>query len=160
MATKQLVVNPDKCTGCRACELACSFQHYQEFNPHKSAIHVSIFTLDAFFLPVYCAQCSDPACVAVCPSGAMHVDQIDGSYVVLVDHERCIGCDMCTVACPFGAVEDDSAGSVHKCDLCGGDPACVKVCATHALEFTEVSDMPRGRRKALAERMLVERGGL
>lgn len=154
----QLVVNPDRCTGCRACETACSFAHYEEFNPQKSAVRVSIFTEQCFFLPVVCLQCSDAACVAVCPSGAMHADEIDGGYVVLVDRERCVGCHMCVLACPFGCVEDDGANSVRKCDLCDGDPACVHACATKALDYAGVNSLTSARRKALAERMRLEEG--
>ena len=154
----QLVVNPDRCTGCRACETACSFAHYEEFNPQKAAVRVSIFTEQCFFLPVVCLQCSDAACVAVCPSGAMHADEIDGGYVVLVDRERCVGCHMCVLACPFGCVEDDGANSVRKCDLCDGDPACVQACATKALDYAGINSLTSARRKALAERMRLEEG--
>lgn len=153
---RQLVVDVDRCTGCRACETACSFAHYEEFNPQKSAIRVSIFTEDAFFLPQVCLQCADPACAAVCPSGAMHATEVDGSFAVAVNKDRCVGCHMCVLACPFGAVEDDGKGSVRKCDLCGGSPACVEACVTRALAFSHVDTGPRSKRRSMAEKIRLE----
>ena len=83
--SKSLVVDLEKCTGCRTCEMACSFMHYGEYNPTKSAIQVSIFTENAFFVPVVCFQCKKPFCEEVCPTGALTKNEIDGAFVVLVD---------------------------------------------------------------------------
>jgi Fe-S-cluster-containing hydrogenase component 2 len=135
--SKALIVNLDKCTGCRYCELACSFAHHGEYNPAKSNIQVSIFTEDAFYVPMVCTQCDRPFCGEVCPTGAISADEVNGAYVVLVDPEKCVGCKMCTMACPFGAITYQSSGIVQKCDLCGGKPQCVEFCVPNALEFKD-----------------------
>ena len=77
--------------------------------------------------PHLCAQCSDYPCVKACPVEALSID--DDAMAVLVDREKCTGCDLCIKACPcnipFLHPEDNKA---VICDLCGGDPECVKVC--------------------------------
>ena len=66
--TQQLVIHPEKCTACRMCELACSFEHEGEFNPQRSRIRVEVFQEDAFYLPMACYHCDDYPCGQVCPT--------------------------------------------------------------------------------------------
>ncbi len=145
---KILVIHPEKCTGCRNCELACSFFHDGEFRPSTSRITVHNWEIEGFSVPMACQQCEDAPCVAVCPTGAMHIDP--ALNCVAWDQEKCIGCRMCTLACPFGAVFYQTPGRIIKCDLCGGEPECVAFCPTHALEYVEETDAVRGRKKAFA----------
>jgi electron transport protein HydN len=94
--------------------------------------------------PVHCKRCENPACKAVCASGAIYLEDSR----VAADSKKCIGCKNCVAACPFGAVEIVDSGDLladgntrmraHKCDLCSGSadgPSCVKVCLTDALEL-------------------------
>jgi Fe-S-cluster-containing hydrogenase component 2 len=150
---RALTVNLDKCTGCRSCELACSFKHHREFNPIKSNIHVSIFTENAFYVPVVCFQCDKAFCAEVCPAGAISAGEVNGAYVVSVDKGKCVGCKMCTLACPFGVITYQSDGYVQKCDLCGGEPECVTFCVPGALEFREPTAATLKKTKALAEKI-------
>ena len=152
MATA-LTVNLDKCTGCRSCELACSFKHYGEYNPAKSNIHVSIYTEKAFYVPMVCTQCSKPFCGEVCPTGAISASEANGAYVVLVDREKCVGCKMCTLACPFGAITYQSEGYVQKCDLCEGNPECVTFCVPEALEFKDTDLTNLRKSKVYADKI-------
>ena len=70
----------------------------------------------------------------VCPVGAIQLDPGTGAYVV--DSDRCFGCRMCSLVCPFAAITSDRrSGKAIKCDLCDGNPACVAVCAPEALRF-------------------------
>lgn len=150
---KMLSVDLTKCTGCRECELACSYKHHNEFNPAKSNIQVSIYTDDAFYLPMVCTQCDKPFCAAVCPTNAISASEVNGAYVVLVDDQKCVGCKMCTIACPFGAIRYMSDGHVQKCDLCGGEPECVAFCGPKAIEFKEI-ELTGGRKsRAYAEKL-------
>ena len=149
---KALVVNLDKCTGCRSCELACSFKHHGEFNPSKSAIHVGIFPDNAFFVPVVCYQCSKPFCKEVCPTGALYSSEVNNAYVVQVDEEKCVGCKMCMLACPFGSITMKDNGCAQKCDLCGGSPECVVFCVPGAIDFKVIEESSLAKTRATAEK--------
>jgi anaerobic carbon-monoxide dehydrogenase iron sulfur subunit len=156
--TKALTVNLEKCTGCRSCELACSFKHHGEYNPAMSNIQVSIFTDEAFYVPVVCFQCDKPFCAEVCPTGAVSASTVSGAYIVGLDRAKFVGCKMCTLACPFGAISYHGQGKVHKCDLCGGSPECVVFCVPGALEFKEPEKRTAQKGRAFAEKMLKQRG--
>jgi Fe-S-cluster-containing hydrogenase component 2 len=134
---KGIVISPEKCTGCRLCELACSYNRMDSFNPKDSAISVLTFDEVGLQVPMTCLQCEDPHCMTVCAVNAISKDEKTG--LVSVDNEKCIGCKMCISACPFGNMTYSSRlKSVIKCDLCGGDPECVKVCDAKALEYKEL----------------------
>jgi Fe-S-cluster-containing dehydrogenase component len=132
---KALTVDPDKCVGCRLCELSCSLKNSGEFNPAKARVHVMGF--DEFFtLPLMCFQCERPYCMEVCPAGAIVKDKEGG--LVSVIKEKCVGCKMCTLACPFGSIVfSDEEKTVVKCELCDGNPECAQFCPTGAIEFKE-----------------------
>ncbi len=137
---KALSMNLEKCTGCRACELACSFKHHQEFNPAKSAIQVSIYAEKASFVPLTCLQCAVPLCKEVCPTGALQKTEVAGATVIKVIEDKCIGCKMCMLACPFGCITIQNDGYAHKCNLCEGNPECVIFCGTGALEVKQTEE--------------------
>jgi len=98
----------------------------------------------AFFVPKLCNQCTHPACVQVCPTGATY-KTADG--VVLIDHKYCIGCQYCVQACPYGArFFNEHKKVTDKCTWCyhritkGMQPACVEVCPTGARVFGDRRD--------------------
>jgi Fe-S-cluster-containing hydrogenase component 2 len=127
---KVLFVDHERCVGCRVCEGVCSFHHYRTHRRGLSAIAVLAFDSLSRDVPVVCVQCEDPACQAACPTGSIYRDERTGAY--LVNRETCIGCRSCVFACPFGAMFfDEEAGAPIKCDLCEGDPECVRVCPAH-----------------------------
>lgn len=131
---KILVVDHEKCTGCRVCEMVCSVEHAGVNNPSRSRIHVIKWQWEGFELPMVCQQCEDAPCVAVCPKDALSHDTSLGR--VVLDYDLCIGCKMCVTACPFGGMGIDIvARQVIKCDLCDGDPTCVRFCDPGALQF-------------------------
>ena len=133
---KSLVIYPDKCTGCLQCELACSSQGEGGFNPAKSRIRVFNFHDQGRFVPYTCTQCDEAWCLHACPVDAITVDLATGAKVVSDD--ICVGCKVCTIACPFGTVNyNQTTGKVIKCDLCGGDPECVKACPTEAILYVD-----------------------
>jgi anaerobic carbon-monoxide dehydrogenase iron sulfur subunit len=130
-----ITINPDKCTGCRLCELACSLKNVEEFNPARARIHVIGFE-ELFALPLMCLQCEKPFCAEVCPSGAIAKEEETG--IIRVSNDKCIGCKMCVLACPFGNIVFSSYEKmVVKCGFCDGKPECVAICPTQALEFKE-----------------------
>lgn len=123
----------DRCIGCGKCELACSFAHGEPAQPAKSRIHIRR-TGPERGIPVVCLQCSDAACRAACPVGAIDWNAATGALEV--DDARCVRCRMCVAACPFGnMLWDEGFEEVAKCDLCGGDPKCVPFCPTKALDY-------------------------
>ena len=93
-----------------------------------------------------CQHCNDPACVQVCPTGAMHKDAETG--LVSVDAGKCIGCGYCAMACPYNVpTVDRTLGHSVKCDGCaervaeGKNPMCVDACPLRALEFGLLEDI-------------------
>jgi carbon-monoxide dehydrogenase iron sulfur subunit len=87
-----------------------------------------------------CRQCMEPSCLEACVSGAMHRDEATGAIVC--DESRCVGCWMCIMVCPAGAIQQNLLGHgiASKCDLCYGSdkPACVAHCPNEALTYDEV----------------------
>jgi len=128
-----LIVSPDKCTGCRTCELACAVSHGRQMMPARSRVRA--FSLsETRHIPILCLQCDDAACVRICPVEALALDEEIGA--VRVDTDRCVHCMNCVPACPFGNIyPDPSTGDIVKCDLCGGNPICAQFCPTGALRF-------------------------
>ena len=147
---KMLMIHPDKCTGCQNCALACAFSHDGGALRLRTArVHVFSWEREGFSVPMMCQQCTEAACVSVCPTGAMH--RLTPTGRVEWDANKCIRCRMCTLACPFGnAVYDARSNGIQKCDNCQGKPECVAFCPNQALEFTEDTLSTRSRMKAFA----------
>ncbi len=116
--------------------------------------------------PRSCLHCETPACVTVCPTGASFKRAEDG--IVLVDDDKCIGCKLCSWACPYGAREySETTGTMKKCTLCIDRiynahlpeservPACVQACPTGARHFGDLGD-PESK----VSRLVAERGGV
>lgn len=150
--TQAIAIDISKCTGCGTCELMCSFRHHGEFNPRKARIRKTVFLLDEIAVPVVCSQCEDAWCERICPAGAIErsVEPNSGAAVVAVDEQRCVGCKMCMLACPFGNIVVGENGCAEKCDLCDGDPQCVKFCARGALRFIDPQRPEEEKRQKLA----------
>lgn len=143
---KQLVIKPERCVGCRTCELMCSFGHYDLFNPRMAAVTVVEYFEDALAIPIMCMQCDDAACAKVCPVGALKRED-DG--FVSYNADKCIKCKMCMNACPLGNIHySPIARKMIKCDLCGGEPMCVRYCSGDAIELVDDADIPDRKRSA------------
>ena len=126
--------SPEVCSGCRYCELVCSLEHNHAVNPKKARVRVVEVHHQAVTYPMICRQCNKPACSEICRVNAFYADEATG--VLKIDPEKCVGCGYCVEACPFGAIHwDEAAGLPLKCDLCDGDPKCVKYCAPGVLLF-------------------------
>ncbi len=134
-AQKNMLIDYSLCTGCKMCELICSLVKEQESNPAKARIHCEFYMIEGLRFPRVCVNCEEPSCVAACPVEALQKDLTTG-YVVL-DYEKCTNCELCIDACPYGSIRLTPDNEVIKCDLCGGDPECVKVCETHAIRFDD-----------------------
>jgi anaerobic carbon-monoxide dehydrogenase iron sulfur subunit len=149
---KALHINPDKCTGCLQCEMACSYENYGVFNPAKSRIKVFDFHHSGRKVPYTCTQCDEAWCLHACPVDAIQVDASTGAKIVL--ESVCVGCKVCTIACPFGTVNYvQDTGKVQKCDLCGGNPACAEACPTGAITYIDADWTGLERMKQWADKL-------
>ncbi len=152
---KSLSIDPAKCTACDQCELACSYQHEGAFNPAKSRIKVFVFQDEGRNIPYTCTQCDEAWCMRVCPVDAITTDKKTGAKVV--SDELCVGCKVCTIACPFGTINyNQSTGKVIKCDLCDGEPACVTACPTDAIVYIDADTTGHERMRQWAEKTATE----
>ena len=149
---KKIVVHPGRCTGCRLCESTCVLYNENVNDLSRSRIRIVKKYALGLAAPVVCQQCKKPPCLDACPVAAIKQDP-DG--LVRIDYELCIGCEACVTQCPFGvmmALPD----KVVKCELCNGDPQCVKYCATGAIEYGDPETAAQQRRTKNANRLLEE----
>ena len=152
---KSLHIDADKCTGCMQCEMACSYENYGVFNPAKSRIKVFEFHHTGKKVPYTCTQCDEAWCLHACPVDAITIDMVSGAKLVAED--ICVGCKVCTIACPFGTVNYVQAtGKVQKCDLCYDNPAgpaCVEACPTAAITYVDADWTGLDRMRAWADKL-------
>jgi len=122
---------------CRLCEEACA-KEKGEPGVLMSRIKTVHSPQVNFHGVMTCIQCSQPACQQVCPAGAVEKSPIDG--VVQIDEDKCVGCGLCTLACPYGGIYyNPTTGKYFKCDMCRGDPKCVSACPYGVLSYVENS---------------------
>ena len=179
-----LVIDLDTCVGCHACAVSCKEWNTQGYSAPLTDVDAygadpvgvwlnrvhtyEVTTTDELpnrtvHFPRSCLHCDEPACVTVCPTGASYKRAEDG--IVLVNPDTCIGCKLCSWACPYGAREYDTAeGVMKKCTLCIDRiynehlepedrlPACVRACPTGARHFGDIGDPGSEVSKLVAER--------
>ncbi|NLE76215.1 MAG: 4Fe-4S dicluster domain-containing protein [Chloroflexi bacterium] len=144
---KRLEVRRALCSGCLACEVACVARHEGAFGTALARVRVAKDEAQGLDVPHVCRQCRRAPCLAACPHGALQRDPATGA--ILLQPEACTGCLACADACPFGAVWlHPHSGLPLICNLCGGDPACVRRCATGALRYGGLWARQPGEEKA------------
>ena len=125
-----LFAERENCTGCRACEYACSVYHTGIVRPSVSRIHVLKYK-DSIDVPIVCWHCEDAPCIAACPTTPKSIIADPKHNGIILNEKTCLGrkCLKCQEACPaqFVWVNSDT-GQPLMCDMCEGDPACVKAC--------------------------------
>ncbi len=179
-----LVIDLDTCVGCHACATACKewntssitapLTDYDPYGKEPSGVwfnrirHYEIGDYPnnkTINFPMSCMHCENAECVTVCPTGASYKRPEDG--IVLIDQDKCMGCNYCSWACPYGARElDRVSGTMKKCTLCVDriydetlpeeerQPACVLACPAHARLFGDLDDP-----ESVTSRAVRERGG-
>ena len=149
---KVLMINHEKCTGCRLCELVCSVYHDGVSNAARSRIKIMKWETEGRYIPTSCQQCQDAPCLNVCPVKAISRDEEMGR--VMVNYDVCIGCRSCVTVCPFGAMSFNVIDrKVFKCDLCDGEPQCVRFCDRKAVDFVSPDEVSIDKRRTAAERL-------
>jgi Fe-S-cluster-containing hydrogenase component 2 len=128
-----LVLDLDKCTRCEDCVKGCADSH-----EGVTRLILEGERFDRFLVPSACRSCHNPLCLSECPVNAIHRKDTPGSLAVVIDDQRCIGCGLCALNCPFGSIHmletSERANAkllATNCDLCesvGGNPQCVQVC--------------------------------
>jgi len=147
---KKILVNGDRCSGCRMCELTCSFKHEKGFRPSVSRITVLKEDGLGFDLPVICWHCNHCKPAESCPTKAL---QRNAEGLICINEEKCTGCGNCTKSCPSGAIKLHPNKRIPLlCDQCGGRPLCIEKCPTKALTYKETRKQePKSPNRVLEE---------
>ena len=143
----RILIDADKCRGCKNCAAACIKAHVPEGteffldDPKLESRNAILLDGQKRYKPLFCRHCDKPMCVRSCMSGAMTKDPVTGH--VLYDPERCAQCFMCVMNCPYGVLKPDRATNTYvvKCDFCadhGSGPSCAKTCIMKAIYVKEV----------------------
>ena len=139
IASRTVEVNPMLCTGCRLCEIACSLKKTGIVYPSASRIRVYQFDPGPMDVPVVCHQCLSYPCQAACPRKVSAISVDAFTNAIKIDETKCVGvkCSLCQKSCPqeVAITFHPETKKALVCDLCDGDPECVKVCPAGALSF-------------------------
>ena len=118
----------------------------------RARIKVMKWEQEGIYVPMSCQQCQDAPCQNICPVKAISRDEELAR--VMVDYDKCIGCRLCVAVCPFGAMSFNVIDrQVLKCDLCDGDPQCVRFCDRKAVDFVSPDEVSIDKRRTAAERL-------
>ena len=125
-----IVVDAAKCSGCSRCEVACSFFHSGKVGRAGARIKIVKMEQIGIDYPVVCQHCAERYCLK-CPEHAIEIGPLGQ---VIISPTLCTACGLCETLCPIGAIElfEDIP---YVCDLCGGDPVCVKACTLDAIRY-------------------------
>lgn len=152
---KIITFDSKKCVGCLNCELACAYENsLTTCEREESMIRVNHYIDEHAIIPMTCLHCEEAWCMNICPAGA--ISRVDSTGAVVINQDKCVGCKMCILACPYGSIHFDDRKLVSaKCNLCGGEPRCVEHCIAAALNYEEPEEYAERMRKR-ADRKMIE----
>lgn len=140
---KKIIIREEYCMGCRLCEVYCLVQHSKTKNIIKAykgeypkpLARILVEESGYVSFALQCRHCEEAPCLEACITGAMHSDKRTGA--VLFNEDKCVGCWMCIMVCPFGVIAPDAEGKriASKCDLCldEEEPVCIRHCPNGAI---------------------------
>jgi formate dehydrogenase iron-sulfur subunit len=187
MARKALLISPELCIGCRACQTACkswnqlpatktvnkgTFENPPDLTPnlYNRIRYVEVPSetnmVRWLFVNQRCMHCEDAGCIKICPAPGALFKTKEGA--VAFNKDKCIGCKLCVAGCPFDVPRYDENNKVSKCHLCsdriaeGLSPACAKTCPTGAIAYGDRDELMAKAKKAGYEKLYGEAdlGGL
>ncbi|OGO62857.1 MAG: hypothetical protein A2029_10830 [Chloroflexi bacterium RBG_19FT_COMBO_47_9] len=178
---KTVFVHPERCIGCKQCEIACTVAHSQTKNlflavfespTSKPRIHAEPGLVLNTAFPNKCRHCNPAPCQMACPTAAIS-RPADHPEIVYLSPHKCIACGMCAIVCPFDVITFYATNSAPgrpavaiKCDHCierqrqGSEPACVEACKVEALEGGELNEMVKTARTRYSEAVSVAVGNV
>ncbi|WP_040208639.1 DMSO/selenate family reductase complex B subunit [Neobacillus jeddahensis] len=152
-------INQSLCTGCKACSVSCKDKNnhdvginfrrvysYEEGSFLEQPSGGIVQNVKSYYFSIACNHCKQPACIPVCPVGAIEKSKKNG--VVTIDQDICVGSQLCVKACPYGAPQfNQKVFKSNKCNFCidlqelGEEPVCVTTCPMRAIEFGPVEEL-------------------
>lgn len=135
---KRILADVQRCSGCRLCEMVCSFHKEHAFASSTSRMIVIRDDDSGLDLPIVCWHCDPCQAIEDCPTEALERNK---GGLVFVDEEKCVGCKKCSEACVIGAIRlHPTRNTPQICDLCAGNPLCVQKCPVKALTYMETEE--------------------
>ena len=149
---KKLVFDPNLCNWCRICTLACATAHHSGniIDIKSSRIKVRFNKEKTLSVSEVCVQCEEAPCISACPVNALSKDSMGR---IVVDDSLCTRCGSCVKACPYHGITLVN-DKIMVCDLCNGDPLCVKWCPTKAVSYQDFSGANIDRIKELNNKII------
>lgn len=147
MGQKGFLFDQQFCIGCQACVASCNVRHGLEAGVFPRQATSNQHKISGPHLAYSCNHCDEPACAAVCPTGALS-KRDDG--IVVHDVDVCIGCYSCVSACPYGAPQkNERDGKMVKCDMCAArldkneSAACVLTCPMKVISIGDIEEFEK-----------------
>ncbi len=151
---KEILIDIEKCLGCKSCEIACAVEHSNSKQLFSSIFEKKLSQKRVFVeknlknsIPIQCRNCENSPCILACMTGAMYKDS---RGITVCDEYKCVGCFMCIMVCPIGVINISKyQRKIIKCDRCPDRdiPACVNACPTGALKYENVDKFTYNKRK-------------